>query len=127
MTLRCVIVDDSPAVRHAARDLLGREGVAVVGLAATADEAARLVHDQRPDVVLIDIDLGADSGFALARRLATCGGGGGARSILMSTRAEADYADLIAASPAVGFLSKSDLSATAIRRLLSDAGEAIDY
>ena len=45
----------------------------------------------------------------------------------MSTRAEADYADLIAASPAVGFLSKSDLSATAIRRLLSDAGEAIDY
>jgi DNA-binding NarL/FixJ family response regulator len=126
MTLRCVIVDDSPAVRHAARDLLGREGVAVVGLAATADEAARLVHDQRPDVVLIDIDLGADSGFALARRLATCGGVG-ARSILMSTRAEADYADLIAASPAVGFLSKSDLSATAIRRLLSDAGEAIDY
>jgi DNA-binding NarL/FixJ family response regulator len=127
MTLRCVIVDDSAAVRHAARDLLGREGVAVVGLAATPDEAARVVDEQQPDVILIDIDLGADSGFALARRLAACRSDVRTRSILMSTRTEADYADLIAASPAVGFLSKSDLSATAIRRLLSDAGEAIDY
>jgi DNA-binding NarL/FixJ family response regulator len=125
MTLRCVIVDDSPTVRHAARDLLGREGIAVVGLAATADEAARLVDEQQPDVILIDIDLGADSGFALARRLANREVR--APSILMSTRAEADYADLIAASPALGFLAKSDLSMTAIRRLLSDAGEAIDY
>jgi hypothetical protein len=35
--------------------------------------------------------------------------------ILISTHAEQDYADLIAASPAVGFLSKSTLSAGAIR------------
>lgn len=38
--------------------------------------------------------------------------------ILISTHSEDDYADLIAASPAVGFLSKTIVSAGAIRHLL---------
>jgi hypothetical protein len=38
---------------------------------------------------------------------------------MISTHAEQDYADLIAASPAIGFLPKSALSADAIRDLLS--------
>jgi hypothetical protein len=37
---------------------------------------------------------------------------------MISTHAEQDYADLIAASPAVGFLAKAALSASAIRELL---------
>jgi DNA-binding NarL/FixJ family response regulator len=126
MTVRCVIVDDSPAVLRAARDLLERQGITVVGTAETTDEAARLIREHEPDVALIDIDLGVDSGFALARRLAACRADLRTRSILMSTRAEADYADLIAASPAVGFLAKPDLSAAAIRRLLDDPGKAIE-
>ena len=69
MTLRCVIVDDSPAVLRAASDLLEGQGFAVVGVAATAEEALRRVEELRPDVVLVDIDLGPESGFDLARRL----------------------------------------------------------
>ena len=38
--------------------------------------------------------------------------------ILISTRSEADLADLVASSPAAGFLSKSELSADAIRGLI---------
>jgi hypothetical protein len=38
--------------------------------------------------------------------------------ILISTHSEEDFADLIAASPAVGFLSKAALTAEAIRRLV---------
>jgi len=38
--------------------------------------------------------------------------------ILISSQDEDDYAELIADSPAVGFLSKAELSADAIRRLL---------
>jgi hypothetical protein len=38
--------------------------------------------------------------------------------ILISTHAEQDFADMIAASPAVGFLCKSALSPGAIRDLL---------
>jgi hypothetical protein len=42
--------------------------------------------------------------------------------ILVSTHTEEDYADLIAASPAVGFLAKTDLSARAIRDLVEGRG-----
>jgi two-component system, NarL family, nitrate/nitrite response regulator NarL len=40
--------------------------------------------------------------------------------ILISTHAEADLADLIAASPAAGFLPKAELSAKAIRRIVAE-------
>jgi len=55
----------------------------------------------------------------LARHLAEDGHGRGdaATVILISTHTEADLADLIAASPADGFLPKTELSAEAIRRI----------
>src|SRR5262245_32106636 len=105
MTLRCVIVDDNPAVLRAARELLEGQGVAVVGLASTSEDALALVEEYRPDVILIDIDLGAESGFALARRLTQSAAM--TRVILISTHDETDYAQLIASSPAIGFLPKS--------------------
>jgi DNA-binding NarL/FixJ family response regulator len=111
VSLRCVIVDDSPRFLEAARGLLERQRLSVVGVAGSVAEAIRRVDECRPDVVLVDLALGTESGFDLARRLR-------ARVILISTHAEQDYADLIAASPAVGFLSKSDLSADAVRDLL---------
>jgi DNA-binding NarL/FixJ family response regulator len=119
MILRCVIVDDSPDVLRTARELLESEGIAVVGVATTGAEAMRLVEELEPDITLVDIDLGSESGFDLARRLVHARAG--ARSILISTHDEADFANLIEASPAIGFLPKSDLSANAIRRLLSRA------
>jgi hypothetical protein len=42
--------------------------------------------------------------------------------VIISTHAEEDYAELIAESPAIGFLSKTTLSARAIRDLLGLAG-----
>jgi DNA-binding NarL/FixJ family response regulator len=119
MTLRCVIVDDHPAVRRAASELLEGQGLAVVGVAATGDEALSLMQELQPHVMLVDIDLGPESGFELARRLSQ--GIDGARScvILTSTHDETDYGELIAASPASGFVSKSSLSATAIRRIVA--------
>jgi DNA-binding NarL/FixJ family response regulator len=121
MTLRCVIVDDSPAVLRAASELLQGQGIAVVGLAATGEEAMRLIDERAPDVTLVDIDLGRESGFDLACRLAESRERAGSPSILISTHDEADFANLIEASPAIGFLPKSDLSATAIVRLLAGA------
>jgi DNA-binding NarL/FixJ family response regulator len=119
MTLRCVIADDSPAVLRAASDLLEGQGAAVVGVAATGEEAVSLMEELRPDVMLVDIALGPESGFEVARRLVQSLDSAGARTILISTHDEAEFADLIAASAAIGFLPKSDLSAAAIRRLLA--------
>ena len=121
MTLRCVIVDDSPDVLRAASELLGGQGMAVVGVAATGDEAVSLMEELQPDVMLVDIVLGSESGFDLVRRLVQCVDTAACRTILFSTHDGADFANLIAGSPAIGFLAKSDLSATAIRRLLAGA------
>ena len=118
MPLRCLLVDDNEAFLEAASLLLEREGVIVVGVASTIAEALRQARALRPDVILVDIGLGEESGFDLARLLAQDGQGGGAEVILISARAETDYAELIAESPAAGFLVKSELSAQAIGRIL---------
>ena len=98
--------------------LLQREGVTVLGAASNSAEALRLAGALRPDVILVDIGLGEESGFDLARLLAQDGQAGGAEVILISALAGADYAELIAESPAAGFLVKSDLSAQAIDLIL---------
>jgi CheY-like chemotaxis protein len=112
--LRCLIVDDNPTFLDAARTLLERQGVTVTGVATTTAEALRADEELRPDVVLVDVSLGEESGFELARRL-VASRGREATVIMISTTTEADLADLLAASPAAGYLSKSDLSADAIR------------
>jgi CheY-like chemotaxis protein len=128
MTLRCLIVDDSPRFLDVARGLLEREGVTVVGMASTSAEALRLADDLRPEVILLDVYLGAESGFELARRVHREARTYLSTMILISTHAEEDFADLIAASPAVGFLAKSALSGGAIRALLGsrEGGEPGD-
>ena len=117
MAARCLIVDDNPQFLEVARQLLDREGIAVVGVASSGTEALELADELQPEVTLVDIDLGEESGFDIAERLAAATNGR-SRVILISTYAETDFADLIAASPAVGFLSKSDLSASAISAIL---------
>ena len=118
MSIRCLLVDDSDAFLKAASDLLQREGVTVLGAASNSAEALRQARALRPDVILVDIGLGRESGFDLARLLAQDAQAGRAEVILISARAETDYADLIAESPAAGFLVKPELSAQAISRIL---------
>jgi DNA-binding NarL/FixJ family response regulator len=115
MALRCLIVDDNEQFLRAARDLLEREGVSVVGVASTSAGALRCCREVQPDVALIDIDLGEENGIDLARRLASAGV---ARMILISAYSIDDVADVIAAGPILPFLPKSALSAASIRRTI---------
>ena len=118
MPFSCLIVDDSAGFLDAARTLLVQEGISVVGVASTKAEALQRAKELRPEVILVDIDLGAESGFDLARRLVEESGADPRAVILISTHAREEFADLIEASPAGGFLSKSDLSASAIREVV---------
>lgn len=123
VVLRCLIVDDNPRFQEAARGLLEREGITVVGVASTGAEALQLTEQVRPDVTLVDIDLGGQSGFEVVKWLHHRAGPEPSQVILISIHSEDDYADLIAESPAVGFLSKTILSAGAIRHLLGLRGD----
>ena len=118
MPLRVLIVDDSDLFLEAARVLLEREGLTVAGVASTSAEARRQVQSLQPQVVLVDIALGKESGFDLVLSLVEDGLGDEAAVILISTRSAEDFADLIAGSPAAGFLTKGELSARAIRRIV---------
>jgi two-component system, NarL family, nitrate/nitrite response regulator NarL len=111
--LKCLIVDDNAHFLEGAASLLSREGLDVVGVASSGAEAIRLVAELRPDVTLVDIDLGEEDGLELARELSDI-----SRVILVSTHSQEDFAELITASPALGFVPKTRLSAQTIRDLL---------
>jgi CheY-like chemotaxis protein len=120
--VRCLIVDDSAEFRDAASALLARAGISVVGVASNSAEALSLYHEVHPDVALVDIDLGVESGFDLAEQFDRLATSPPLAVILVSTYAEADLADMIAASPAVGFLQKFSLTPEAIHDLLAISG-----
>jgi DNA-binding NarL/FixJ family response regulator len=113
--LRILIVDDSRHFLDAARGALEQDGISVVGVASTITEARRLARELRPDGILVDIDLGDEDGLDLARQLAAADA---APVVLISAYPESELADVIAASPAIGFVSKSQLSASAVSRLI---------
>jgi DNA-binding NarL/FixJ family response regulator len=114
-TLRILIVDDSRHFLEAARGALEQDGISVVGVASTSADALELARQLRPDGILVDIDLGDESGLDLARMLASVDAG---PVVLISAYPESEVIDLIAASPAVGFVSKAQLSAGVIATLI---------
>jgi len=119
--VRCLIVDDSADFRDAASAMLERAGISVVK-ASNSAEALKYYEDFHPDVALVDIDLGGEDGFALAEQLDRVSSASTFAVILVSTYAESDLAEMIDASPAVGFLQKFSLSPDAIRDLVKVSG-----
>jgi len=114
--LRCLIVDDSAEFLASARALLEAQGLQVVGVARSGEDALALAEQLRPEVALVDIELGQEDGIELARRLServpvT-------RIVLISTHPEEEFGDVIIGGPAAGFLSKTALSAAAIAALV---------
>jgi CheY-like chemotaxis protein len=120
MPLRCLLVDDSPHFLDAASKLLEGQGLAVAGVASTSADALARVRELEPDVAIVDIDLNGESGFALAWQLAASPDAARTNTVLTSTRSEADFAELVAVTPALGFIPKNELSADGVRAFLSD-------
>jgi DNA-binding NarL/FixJ family response regulator len=120
--LRCLIVDDNIEFLDAARELLERQGVTVVGTVSTGADAVRQAGELQPDLTLVDVELGGESGFELARAVAVEHPAG--HIVLISTYAEHDLGELVTASPVSGFVSKSDLSRQALDAVLDPRGSA---
>jgi CheY-like chemotaxis protein len=118
VAISCLIVDDNERFLHAAQVLLEREGLLVMGVSSTSDEAVRQVETLHPDVVLVDIFLGEESGLDLAQRLSQTYAADRLTVILISTHSDGDAAELIASSPADGFLPKAELSAAGVRTVV---------
>jgi DNA-binding NarL/FixJ family response regulator len=69
MPLRLVLIEDHQALREGLELLLGRDGIEVLGTAGNSEDGRELVESLAPDVSLIDIRLGEDSGIELTAQL----------------------------------------------------------
>jgi DNA-binding NarL/FixJ family response regulator len=111
-----LIIDDHAGFRQAARALLECDGYEVVGEAADAasglDECRRL----RPEIVLLDVGLPDASGLDLAGRLTA--EANPPDVVLISSRDRSDLGPFVERTPARGFITKAELSADALERVL---------
>jgi DNA-binding NarL/FixJ family response regulator len=114
--MRCVVVDNDKELAASISALLRSQGLDVVGTAHSGAEAIELMERLQPDVALVDIELGDTDGLALSHLLASRVPA--TRIILISSYGPDDLGDLVTASPAAGFLSKNELRAAAIARVL---------
>jgi DNA-binding NarL/FixJ family response regulator len=118
--LRVLIVDDNRDFLAAARDVLEQDGLTVVGLASNSADALLVAAEVQPDAILVDVDLGEESGIDLAQQLAATDH---TPVVLISVYAEAELSDLISSSRAVGFVSKAELSGSAVVNLVGGTDE----
>jgi two-component system nitrate/nitrite response regulator NarL len=122
--LSVLIVDDHSPFRSAARLLLERGGIRVVGEAGDGDAALDAVRRLEPDVVLLDVQLPGEDGFAICERIVAGAGKGHDRRptvILTSGRPIASFRRRLARSRAAGFITKADLTASALSALVHRA------
>ena len=113
-----LIVDDHASFRDAARRVLEADGFEIAGTAADGESALAAVDELRPDAVLLDVQLGSGiDGFEVARRLTQ--NGDAPAIVITSSQDRADFAGLIEASGARGFVPKDELSGPAIKELLA--------
>ena len=110
------LVDDDVDFRRAARELFTIRGYSVLCEAGCIASALSVVRDYLPDVVVVDVHLGRESGFDLARELIR--EHPGLAVVLMSADDHAGEAEHARASGARGFLPKSTITSTDLGALL---------
>jgi two-component system LytT family response regulator len=70
--MSCLIVDDEPLCRtHLRRLAESIDGLTIVGEANSVDSALQAIEANQPDIILLDVQLGEQSGFNVLSRLRT--------------------------------------------------------
>ena len=115
MAPRCLIVDDNADFLVSSRRLLETQGLRVVGCATSSSEAFELLDELKPDIALVDVELGQEDGIALAQELARRSPG--TKVVIISAHEGADLDELLTGSRVAGFLPKTKLRAATILAL----------
>jgi DNA-binding NarL/FixJ family response regulator len=103
--VRVAVVDDHATVSELlARALQGEPGLTCVGTASNADRAFALVAAERPDAVVMDVQLGDDDGIETTARLLEQHPG--LRVVILTARTDQDLVQRTAAAGACALLPK---------------------
>jgi DNA-binding response OmpR family regulator len=116
---RVVVVDDDADFRHTLAESLRLDGLDV-RTAANAAEAMAVVHEHRPDCVLLDISLPDIDGRELARGLRNAHGAG---LVLIAVTGESSVDSLDARSEAIDLVMRKPVDMHKLRKLLLRGGE----
>ena len=119
-----ILVDDERLIRSALAQALAAEGLDLVGEAASATEAMKLVVDLRPDVVLMDLKLPGSKGVETIQRLGLLAP---ASRILILTRTEENRVVEAIVAGASGYILKTSEPETIVAAVnATAAGESVD-
>lgn len=115
MNSQILVVDDSESFRRTARGLLAARGFRVLPAAVDGPSAVAAVSEERPDGVLLDINLPGADGLAVAESLTSRYPG--LRVVLTSSDVDDVPSELLTRCGAVAFIPKTELVAADLERL----------
>jgi DNA-binding NarL/FixJ family response regulator len=102
-----LIVDDHPAMRFGVKTLIGDEpGLEICGEAADLAEALRLVREQKPGLMVIDISLNGGSGLELIKQIRALDES--IKMLVLTMHDETLYAERVLRAGALGFVNKGE-------------------
>lgn len=119
-TMRVVLIDDQPDFLEWAKSALeADEAFSVIGSFTDAEQAIAEVVRLQPDVLLVDFEMPAVTGFEVARRVRDAAPN--VQVLLMSLHNSTYFEMLARLSGAKGFLPKQQFQPDTIRALLSQS------
>ena len=122
--IRTLIVDDDPFVRMSLQTILeAQDDVEVCALGDDGDEAAELFERERPDVLLMDIQMPGSGGLDAAERILAAHPS--ARIVFLTTFSDDEYIVRALRLGAKGYLIKQEVAtiAPALRTVM--AGQSV--
>ncbi len=123
-SIRILLVDDHAVVRAGLRLIIqSRPGMTIVGEAGNRDDALKLAASESPEIILLDLDLGGESGMALIADLKAAAPD--ARVIILTGLRDTDAHRQAVLAGAMGIVKKekaAEVLISAIERVR--AGEA---
>ena len=123
--IRVLVADDHAVVREGIRSVLqGEAGFTLVGEAATAAEAVRLVGDLHPDVAVLDVTMPGGSGLEAAARIRQ--ESPATRILILSMHDNPEYTRESVRAGAHGYLLK-DSAAAELRQAIRTVSDGETY
>ena len=115
--MKILVVDDEPAIRELAEDLLTSAGYNVL-TARDGEQALRLVYDEHPDLILLDLMLPKMTGFHVLQEIKRNPRLGKIPILILSVLVSGDNTDAsIHELDVTGFIDKSEFVTSLVSRV----------
>jgi DNA-binding NarL/FixJ family response regulator len=103
--MKILIVDDHELIRSGLANLLTQHKYDVVAEAATSSQASALINTHKPEIVLVDINLGSSSGIDLINEMKKSGSK--SKFVVLTMQDDNQTLDSAKEAGAIAFITKS--------------------